>query len=378
MKKPFLYKVNIAMNETTGGRYPRAAMIALKLGTIGLALALWGCGRGSEKDNGSAGGEEPIPVRVLTIEPATFDEFGVYYGNLSPVVEATLVSYQGGRVTRVEVREGERVRAGSSLAGIEPDKADAQLETATLNEKIANEAHERAATLFEDGNLSQVNLDQARLGWFHARSARIDAQKAWRGQMCITPITGVVLSRFIEPHQELGPGSPTFTVGDISRMQVRVGIPEGELPGVGKGSSARMLLDLFPDRVWEGELTRLAPQVHSHSRVAAAHLVVDNQDGALQPGMTVRVELLRRRHEGVVVIPSGALMSGDRGSYVALAADEGVAQLRMVGTGPSNRTHTVIELGLQPGEKVLVAGQHLVADGSPVQVRESGERQQAW
>lgn len=351
----------------TGMKKGTAIRVMLAVAVFGLAV-WYGCSSDAGSKDSVAPVEEPVPVKVQPVEPQVFEVYGSYYGNLEGITDATIVTYLGGRIDKVLAKEGSWVKAGTSLCRIDGGKADAMLEMAKLNEKIAREAFERTQKLFGDGTASQVNLDQVKLGWLKAQNARLDAEKGWRGQMGISPINGVVLSRFIKENQEVPPGTPTFTVADVRRLTVQIGIPEGDLVGVAEGNPAQISVDQYPDRQWVGKVTRLSREIQEHSRVASAELTIDNADKVLRPGMTVKVNLLRRRIDACIVVPSGAVLSGAQGPFVAIASGD-TARIRPVVLGPSSATQTVIESGLNGGEQLVIAGQHQVADGAPIIVR---------
>jgi membrane fusion protein, multidrug efflux system len=346
-----------------------AGCTAVVIVTAATLAALLGCSNGS-KATGETSADSTtkvIPVKVLRVEPTDFVEYGRYYGSLTGIKEATLVSYVGGRVESIKASEGAYVKKGASLARIDAAKAHSMLESARLAEEIAKGTLQRTEKLFADGNASQVSLDQAKLGYLTAQTKREEAEQAWRGQLCVTPLSGYVTARHIRQYQELGPGAPTFSVANTRKMLVTVGIPESELGGVEVGNEAEVTVSVLPGRTWQATVTRLALQIDRHSRVSNAELTIENSDKALRPGMTAEVTLKRRSLTDAIVLPTGAIMTDDRGSFVAVATGD-EAFLRDITTGTANTTRTVVTDGLVEGDRVIVAGQHLIVDGTKVTV----------
>jgi RND family efflux transporter MFP subunit len=310
---------------------------------------------------------DTIPVKAITLQPRDFTVRGEYYGRVSGVEEARLVCAGGGRVEKLNVAEGAYVKAGQRLGDINADEAVNAYETAKLNEKIASDNHERLKAHLADGNASQLAVDQARLNWLNAKSALLKAATVRRGALCITPISGTVINRHVELYQELPPGSPTFTIAKLHTMKIGIGIPEHDIADVTIGNEAEVRFDLFPDRVWKAKLVRLAREISPQNRTFTAELHVGNKDGDLVSGLTAYVNLNLRSLSDQVVVPADAIRSEKKESFV-MTVKNGRARYRAVELGPTNETHTVILSGLDAGERLIVGGQHLVSNGTPVTI----------
>lgn len=310
--------------------------------------------------------DQAIRVATVTLQPTTFSETGVYYGKLAATRSVTLIAVLGGRVDSVDTAEGTRVAAGQSLGRINAEKAQATRDLAQLNERISRDNFTRQKQFLSDGNASQIQVDQAEAAWLSAKNALIDAQKALDGALCSTPIAGIVTKRFIEPYQELSPGSPTFSVSDVDRMRVSFGIPEAEVMGVAIGSPAEVTV-AGSTAVWRGTVTRLAKEVSPNTLSFDAEVTIDNQDRSLLPGGSATVTLQRRKLDGQLVVPSEAVLSTGQDTFV-MVEQGGTAHKVLVVPGPSSRTRTVILKGLAAGQNVIVQGNNLAAEGSPVQV----------
>lgn len=334
-----------------------------------LSLNLASCGR-RDREADKKPAAKIISVGIVEVKTTAFSEYGTYYGRLSGAEEASLIAVLGGRVEAVQAREGDRVKQGQSLASINAAKADSIYELAVLNEKIARTTLENQRQFLADGNASKLSVDQSEMAWLTSKDALIDAKRALDGAHAITPIDGVVVRRFIEPHQELMSGAPTFAVSRMDRVRVKIGIPEQEIDGIQEGNPAEVSLSAQSGRVWQGRLSRLGRAVDPASLTFDAEVLVDNSDGVLLSGTTVAVRLLRRSLTNQVVVPNEALLTDGKETYV-MVEDNLVAKRFPVLIGPSNRTQTVIAKGLQSGLHLIIQGNHLVTEGAQVAVTES-------
>jgi RND family efflux transporter MFP subunit len=328
-------------------------------------LLFGGCSGSKTPASDASAKKGGIPVRTMVLEKTDFTEYGEYYGKLEARTRAVLTAPGGGRVESLDAEEGDIVLKGDSLGSVNAESAMAAFRAAELNERIAGETLHRQQELLRKGNASRFAVDQAELALLSARKELIDARRLLEGARAESPVDGVIVSRHIELFDVIPPGAPTFTVADTSRMRVGIGIPESEIAGIAKGNPAKVSFDIYPGEVWEGSLLSLDGEVSPESLTFAAEVVIDNSDGRLAPGLTARVELLRRNLPDMIVIPSQALLSDGSDSFVMLA-DGGRALRRQVVTGPSDTARTVIIDGIADRAELIVEGNHLVADGSAI------------
>lgn len=308
---------------------------------------------------------EEIPVETLVLEATSFTEYGEYYGTLKASEQAVLTVPGGGLVESLLVSEGDEVLAGESLGAVDLESALAGYRVAELKERITGETFERQRELLQKGNASVLAVDQAELAWLSARKQRIDALQLLEGARCESPIDGTVVARHIELHDELLPGTPTFTVADTSQMRIDIGIPESEIAGVAPGNRAYIKLDVYPDREWQGRLEAIDRQVDPDTLSFRGRVVIENPDGQLAPGQTALVVLERRSLGDSIVVPTEAIMS-DGGESFVMVAEGDTARRVAVLTGPADERRTVITAGLSALDRLIVDGNHLVNDGSPI------------
>lgn len=330
-------------------------------------LITFGCG-GKKKETENVNGEiDTVSVTIINAEAKDFTEIGNYYGKVTAFNKATLISYTGGQVKGISVKEGSWVNKGKSLAKIDPEKASVQLEMAKAAEQLAKETFDRAAKQLEKENISKVEHDKAKLDWITAKQYLVDARKAWRGSYCVTPINGIVTSRFLELNDEVAPGTPTFNVSQIHKLKVKIGIPESEIGGVKEGNKAVVTMDLYPGQRWEGEISRLAKEIGDNGRNFAAEIVIDNKDKILKPGLTAKIKINRGTIKGKVIVPSELILTESTHNYVMIAKN-GVAAYRKVELGSADETQTVLASGVEIGEKLIYKGNNLVNDNTPIRI----------
>ncbi|MBD3317259.1 MAG: efflux RND transporter periplasmic adaptor subunit [Chitinivibrionales bacterium] len=323
---------------------------------------------GNNEGNGEEGnGARAVPVRVEVLERRDFTVFGEYYGIAEPIVEALLIAHAGGRVTALYAEEGVVVREGASLGRVDALEAIANYERTQIAEQVALTTWRLRQKQQRRGTVSEVTAKEARLAYLDAKNARLRAAKVRDGALCITPITGLVVLRFIDLYDELGREAPTFRVARLDTVQVRIGIPENDIAELTEGNEALVRIDAVPDERFPAIVSRVARALTPETQTYQVFVRVYNKDLRIISGLKALVRLALRVIPNRIVVPSDAILTEVDRHYVMIAVD-GKAERRRVRIGPTGDTRTVVWEGLEAGDSLLVTGQERVRDGMPLRI----------
>lgn len=157
-------------------------------------------------------------------------------------------------------------------------------------------------TLVEKGPRRE-KIDQARATLEASRQALAQAETRLGYTVLEAPLTGVVLSKNIEPGEYVSPGTPVITVGDLAQVWVRAYINETELGKVKVGQKVRVTVDTFPGKQYEGRISFMASQSEftpkniqtQKERVKLVYRIkveIPNPHQELKPGMPADGEIL--------------------------------------------------------------------------------------
>ncbi len=347
-------------------------LMAAAVGAVVFVVALSGCSK-PPVVSAPPSVRADVPVTVKLVSESVFVEYGEYYGRTEPSEGAVLVAPAGGRVEAIRVAEGDSVRAGQSLGEIALERAQAIYDAAVLNERIAKDSYLRQKDFLASGTVARIAVDQAELAWRSAKSALLDAETMLKGARAESPLSGIVLSRKIDLHEELQAGSPTFSVGDISKLIIKIGIPEADIGGVRVGSPTQVTFAAYPGETWKGEIARIDREPSSRTLTFTAAVSLANPNLKLLPGVTAKVVVPRRAVEAAIVVPTEALIASDEGSYAMVAREEDgrwMARKVPVERGPSNQDSTLILSGIAAGDRLIMDGNHLAQEGAAVTFEE--------
>jgi HlyD family secretion protein len=359
----------------------------LRFGLIGVALAAaavaaWWASR-------------PKPVAVVTaaVAPGRVETTvsNTRAGSVTACRRAKLATPLGGRIQKLTVREGDRVKQGQLLLELWNEDLTArehvsreQLHTAAERRKeacvlaeVAARTAARTRNLRERGFVSEENVDRAeneakakQAACDSARAqvkeaeARISASRADTARTVMrAPFDGIVaevngeVGEFLTPSP---PGIPTLPAVDLiddSCLYVSAPIDEVDAAQLKVGTPARVSLDAYRGRQFPGKVRRIAPYVLALEKQArTVEVEVDFESPAesrhLLVGYSADVEIVVQVRDGVLRIPTAALIPGSR---VLLLKADGVLEERKVGTGLSNWEFTEVSSGLAAGDRVVTS-----------------------
>ncbi len=187
------------------------------------------------------------------------------------------------------------------------------------------------------------------------------------------PVSGTVGKVYVEVGQTVAPGVPVASVARYSRrVRVRANVSDQDLRFVRTGARGDISVLAFPDTVFAGTVSRVAPVLDQMSRTATVELTVDNRGRRLIPGMACAVNLVLEQNSDVVALPMTALFTNGVSRIAILDGD--TVRLREIKTGLRGDRFVEVTAGIEAGERVITTGKERVAEGDEVKPVEAGQQ----
>lgn len=311
----------------------------------------------------------PVNVVVRRLEPRTLTERIQLSGSLEPWVDVNVATELGGAVELVGFDKGRYVQKDQVLARVGTDLYEAAVQEAEAAVTRAQATYDKASQLFERQAVPRQDLIDA-TGDLDVRKAQLTQARLRLQRSIITaPISGIAVSRDIEPGEVLAPGSPITVLQRVDRLKAVIGIPESDIAQFKVGGTATLQFDAYPGRTFDGRITFIGPATVGASRTFPAEIAVANGDGALRPGMIASASLVRRVFEGGIVVPRDSVHERDIGT-VAVVVDGERAQVRRVELGAAEGNDVMIDSGLAAGDWLVIEGHRGLVDGQQVRLVE--------
>jgi RND family efflux transporter MFP subunit len=252
------------------------------------------------------------PIAVSVVRPHRGDAAEIAYatGFVEAAQPVAVAARLTSPVVAVLVDEGDRVRRGQALVRLDDADLRSALAQARATRVWAVLAERRALTLFAQGWVTRAARDEAVAQAAAARAAeRLAADRV--GQTVLrSAIHGIVVKRDIEPGELASPARTLLLLGDPHRIRITATLDERDVPQVHVGQRALVSSDAWPGRVLPARVAELTPAGDPEQRAFRARLRLDTPE-PLPLGMSVEANIVIRAHQGVLLLPNGAIL-GDR------------------------------------------------------------------
>lgn len=265
-----------------------------------------------------------------------------------------------GRIERLSAVEGDQVRAGQPLAHVlSPEFLTAQ------NDYLhaARRARLLEGTADAEGAQALADAARRRLRLLGAPEALIERLAAGEPPLDLVPVPAPFAGSVVEAHTLAGaavePGSPIFTLADLSVVNVVAEVPEAALGTLRRGQPARIALSAYPGTAVEGTVERIQEELDASTRTARAIIRVPNTGRLLRPGMFASVRLATGGEEQRVarpVLPEDAVVADGAERYVFVEVAPRAFERREVEVESLSDGELVVLSGLAAGERVVTKG----------------------
>jgi HlyD family secretion protein len=297
---------------------PRLPRLLLALGA---ATALAGC---REKPATAA------PIEPVRVERRDIVVNAEATGTVEPIEIVEVKSQASGLVLEMPVETGTNVQRGDLIVQIdtrdltnqlqqsEADlrSAEASLEVARVNKERSDELYKARIITAQENEQAGLQYTQAQANVIRARTSVELAQRRLDEARVTAPVAGTVIAKTVSRGQVIqsatsvmGGGTTLVTMADLSRVQMRAFMNETDIGRISSGQEARVVVDAFPNRVFEGAVEKVEPQAVIQQSVTMFPVIISlpNSERLLLPGMNGEVSVNIERKLNVVAVPNDAV-----------------------------------------------------------------------
>ena len=341
---------------------------------------------------GGASAQGPQRARVISVELAKAERKPVpvdidSIGTVTPISSVALKSRVETTIVSVHFEDGAKVSEGDLLFTLDARQIDAQIEQAEgmlAKDQAQLEGAQRDLRRFSDligkGATTQVNVDNAKtqadilIGTIKADQSALDNLKVQKSFTTIrAPFSGrisaanVKIGNFVRPADT----APLAVINQMAPVYVTFAIPQRVLVELREAMAAgdSRVIATIPghQRAEDGKVAMVENSVDSTTGMITVRGIMNNANETLWPGILVNTKLIIRS-EDAVTVPSAAVQRSQNGNFVFIMRD-GKAHVEPVSVSRTFQGMSVIASGLSGGEDVIVDGQLLLSEGTPVAPR---------
>ena len=306
-------------------------------------------------------------VRLKEIEPGSLKIQTTYVGSLLPNQRVLMRSQIDGVIENINFEEGDEIAKEKRLIDISTKELQLKLKIAIADSNLADINIKRDEKLASSNLISSSQLDQTRT---RAESARLNKELArisLKKSLISSPLDGTVKTRHVKVGEFVRKGDKLVEILDLSRVIVKVNIPELEILEIKIGQKVEVALYIMEEIIFSGEVKNIGLEADSNNRTFPVEIHVSNSERMLRPGMLARSTFTKSIDDEQIVIPRHTILEKERGRVVYVF-DKGKVFQRDIQVGLSQKDQVQVIKGLKKGELIVVEGHNKLSDGEEVNV----------
>ena len=266
--------------------------------------------------------EKTKPVEIEVVKTTPFKKFLPFTGDIKGIEEVDVFPKVSGKLEKIKVQEGDRVRKDQVLALVDRDVAGMKFELAEVT----------------------------------------------------SPVEGIIGWIFLDVGAGVSPPSPSpemgteiFRIVNMDQVKIVINVIEKDLPKIRRGQAAEVQVDAYPDKNFSGKVSLVSPVLDPMTRTAQVEITLANPKHLLKPGMFAQVEIVERTKEDAILIPSYAVLEVRSKNKVFLVKGEKAVE-RYIQVGAAGTERIEVLKGLNPNDTLVISGHHRIEDGDSIRI----------
>jgi len=314
-----------------------------------------------------------VLITTMTAKDTLFNHFIEVQGNVTTKQNVLVYPEFQGTLTRVLVKEGQRVSRGQVLARIDDGGLSSQVAQLESQAALAQTTFDRQKRLWDQNIGSEIQFLQAKTQYESAQSA-VKQLKSQLGKTTVNaPFSGVIDKVITDQGTVVAPGVALLRIVNLDNMYVTAEVPESYLPSVTEGKKVKVSFPVLGETI-DAKVRQTGNYINPSNRSFTIEVDVPNKDGKVKPNLTARLSINDYTAENSILIPLNVINeNADGEQYIYTASPKGddntlVAKQKIITTGKTQGDYIEVLSGVEIGEKIIVEGARSVKDNQAVKI----------
>lgn len=313
---------------------------------------------------------EPVKVKLIPVSRETISIPIHSSGTIISNEELKLSFKIGGIVSKIPVKEGDRVKKGDLLASLNLAEIQAKVKQAENAYEKTKRDNERASNLYKDSvatleqlqnSITAVNVTKADLdiAIFNLEYSRI-----------LAPEDGVILKQVVNENELIAPGYPVFLFGTKGAgWKIKAGVTDRDIVRINIGDSAKIVVDAYPTETFTGIVNQVGEFSDPLTGTYRIELSIMNNGQKLASGFIADVEISPSEKKPFFLVPIESIIGAEGNSaYVFVVTNEGHAKKIHVEVGSIFGGRVIVTNGLDSISEIVSEGVAYLKDGDRVSI----------
>jgi RND family efflux transporter MFP subunit len=310
---------------------------------------------------------EAILVSTTSPQSHTFEKSLSFLGVFDALHQNNVASDGSGKLLKLLVEEGDFVRAGQTIAKLDDEMVQLQIQNVQLNIEQLKNDNARFSILKKENAISNVEAEKVELGLKSAEVQLKQLQKQLRSTSIVAPFSGVVSKKMVDLGSMVMPGTPIVELTDISSLKLSVSVPERDILKFQKGQKVVANADVYGDVDFNGVISNIAVQADASHNFKVQSTIKNSNSNRLMAGMYGSVSLSNSKSTTALSVPRKALVGSSKSPKVYVVRN-GKAKLTSFNAGTSDGEFIEVVSGLNQGDQIVIKGQVNLQDNSNVKI----------
>ena len=314
-----------------------------------------------------------VLVTTSTVKDTLFKHYIELQGNVETKQNVLVYPEYQGTLLRVNVKKGQRVSKGQTLALIDDGGLSSQVAQLETQAALAQTTFERQERLWKQSIGSEIQFLQAKSQYESAQNM-VKQMKSQLGKTVVrAPFSGVIDDVITDQGTVVAPGMAIFRIVNLSNMYVRAEVPETYLTTVTNGKEVEVFFPVLGETIIT-KVRETGNYINPSNRSFPIEVAVSNKNGNVKPNLTAKLSINDYTAENAILIPLNVInenAEGEQYVYTAFAkADDNkiIAKQQIITTGKSQGDRIEVLSGIKVGDKIIVEGARSVKDNQEVRI----------
>lgn len=329
-----------------------------------------------EKEIKSLDPQEKIPlITTFQAKETKFDHFVELQGNVSTKQNVVITAEYGGVLSKVYVREGQKVHKGQTLAKIDDGGLSQQLAQAKIQADLAKTTFERQKRLWNQKIGSEIQYLQAK-STYESQEQMVNQLQQQVGKTVVrAPFSGTIDDVITEQGTVVAPGqSQLFRIVNLDDMYIETDVPERYVADIIPGKKVQVNFPVLGKDV-DAKVRQAGNFINPANRTFKVEVALPKNDASIKPNLTAKLKINDYSSENAILIPQSIISENAEGQqYVYTVTDKdgekAKAKRTIIETGKTQGDNIEVLSGIENGEEIIDEGARSVKDGQDVKILE--------
>ncbi|WP_298474641.1 efflux RND transporter periplasmic adaptor subunit [uncultured Maribacter sp.] len=318
--------------------------------------------------------QEKIPlITTFAVKEGVFTHFVELQGSVNTKQNLVIYPEHSGILTKVYVKEGQRVSKGQILAKIDDGGLSQQLAQLKIQTDLAKTTFDRQERLWNQKIGSEIQYLQTK-STYEAQLQSVSQMEQQVGKTVVrAPFSGTIDDVITDQGSVVSPGQTSlFRIVNLKDMYIETDVPERYISDVTKGKDVEVVFPIL-GKTMNAKVRQAGNFINPANRTFKAEIAVNNKDNSIKPNLTAKLKINDYTNNVAILIPQSIISENAEGQqYVYTIADKSENKAKakrvIIETGRTQGDHIEVLSGLENNEEIIDEGARSVKDGQDVKI----------